>query len=170
MLQVHPLQRAAAVALLLVSACGGSGSDSSTPRASAPSATATSITTQGITLAEWQQQTTVVCEEYEPQQDAIIAAHKLGSPEDVIAFVDELTPVAERYLVALDAIAVPEERAGDVARLFELYDLNFEAAVALRAAAVRRDQGGLQAAAAELGAQATELMTLLADLGVPACV
>jgi hypothetical protein len=152
--------------VMVVGACGG-GSDED---ADVP-ATVKPYVPEGPSLAEWRVETTAVCERYEPQQDAVVAEHPPSSdPADVVAFVDALTPVAEEYRAALDAIEPPKARRRDVLRAHELYRLNYEAALRLREAATRADESGMRSAADSLESQSEELRTLLADLEVPACV
>ena len=158
---------AVAVGLTLPGGCGGddAGEDS------LPDTVAPYVPTDGPSLEQWQAETTAVCEVYEPRQDAVVAEHPPSNdPADVIAFVDALTPVAEKYLGALNEIEVPPERRRDVERTYDLYQLNFEAAARLREAGTQGDAPGMQSAARALEAQARELIELLTDLGVPACV
>lgn len=127
-------------------------------------------TGSGITLTDWEEQTTAVCEEFEPQQDAIVAARpEPATLAEVVELFDALTPVVDRYIAALGAIDVPDERATDVERTYELNELNGEAAATARAAAAGGDQAAFQQAVSALDSQSAELKTLLLDLGVPAC-
>jgi len=127
-------------------------------------------TGSGITLTDWEEPTTAVCEEFEPQQDAIVAARpEPATLAEVVELFDALTPVVDRYIAALGAIDVPDERATDVERTYELNELNGEAAATARAAAAGGDQAAFQQAVSALDSQSAELKTLLLDLGVPAC-
>jgi len=104
---------ACAVLTLVVVAGGACSSDSdsgsptttpstTTTSTTATSTTATSTTTAGsasITLAEWQAQTTAVCLEFEPQQEAVAAEHPDSSTfADVVELIDALRPVVDRYV------------------------------------------------------------------------
>lgn len=123
----------------------------------------------GPSLTEWQAQTIAVCEEYEPQQDAIVAAHDTSSLADVVVLIDALEPVVGAYVAELNAIPVPAARRSDVERTYELNTLNSKAAAQLRAAAAAGDSSGAQAASDLLDRQGNELKALLLDLDVPPC-
>src|SRR5688572_1634090 len=75
-------QRRLAIAvtgLFLIGGCSGNGGEEG------GATTTTTESTPGPSLEEWQAQTTAVCEEYEPQQDAIVAAHgEATSLDDVV--------------------------------------------------------------------------------------
>jgi ABC-type glycerol-3-phosphate transport system substrate-binding protein len=151
----------------VATACGGGddASDDLPVTVSGPSATA-----DGIDLADWQARTSIVCEQFEPQQDAVVAAHPQASePADVVALIDELTPIVDRYIEALRAIEVPNQRKTDVERTHALNQMNADAAARLRTAAAAGDQDAMQSAAQALDQQSTELKALFTDLGVPAC-
>ena len=70
--------------LIAGGACGGGGDEN----ADVP-ATVAPYEAEGPSLEGWREQTTAVCERYEPQQDAVVAAHPpSGDPARVVAFVD----------------------------------------------------------------------------------
>jgi hypothetical protein len=167
-----PTRRVAlGVAVVLVGLTAGCSADGETDSAPTTAPSGTDLTAAVMSLAEWQRQTTLVCEEYEPQQDAIVAAHPSPStPDDVVALFDALTPIADRYIDALAEIEVPAERSADVERTYELNAMNGEAAARARIAAASGDQAGFTSAASAIESQSAELEALLVDLGVPACV
>jgi hypothetical protein len=124
----------------------------------------------GPSLEEWQAQTIAVCEEYEPQQDAIAVAHgDISSLGDIVALIDELEPVVSAYIAELNAIPVPAARRSDVERTYELNSLNATAAERLRAAAAAGSDSEARAASDVLDSQSAELKALLLDLEVGAC-
>jgi hypothetical protein len=152
--------------VLCVGLAACSASDGDEAERSEPSTT----TRPEFTLADWQQETTAVCNEFEPQQDAIVA--QFGQPQsldDVVAFIDALTPVADAYTDALNAVRVPDERSDEVRRTRELNTANMETAARARIAAVGGNAPGTQFELEKLANQSTELIDLLNELGVPAC-
>lgn len=153
-------------ACLTIAACGG-GDDGD----EATSTTFESyVPPAGPSLEEWQAQTIAVCERYEPQQDAIVAANgEASSLNDIVALIDELEPVVSAYVAELNAIPVPAARRSDVERTYELNSLNATAAERLRSAAAAGEDSEAQAAALVLEQQSAELQALLLDLDVPAC-
>lgn len=152
-----------AVALVVVvTACGSSSSGS---------ASSTTAAEEPTSLATWQEETTALCDEFEPQQAAIVAEHPSSDTYDqVVALIDALQPLVDRYVEALGDVPVPASQATDVERTYELNRLNGDSVLAMRAAAVAGDRPGVDAAGEALRTQSDELRALLTDLGVPACV
>jgi hypothetical protein len=150
---------------ITIAGCGDSGGDDVATTTTFES----SVPPAAPSLEEWQAQTIAVCEEYEPQQDAIVAAHDTSSLGDVVTLIDALEPVVSAYVAELNAIPVPAARRSDVERTYELNTLNSTAAAQLRAAAAAGDNSGAQAASDALERQGNELKALLLDLDVPPC-
>lgn len=158
-----------AFALSLVAACGGDD-DTEQTAGTAPvqEQPATSVTSS---FNEWHAQTAAVCAEFEPQVDRLES--ELGTPEttaDLVTFIDAFLPLNERYIDALVAIDLPEERQAEVRRTYELNEAQERAALALREAARTGDDAGVQTQAAALGTQTEELQGLLRDLNLPMCL
>ncbi|MGQ0830222.1 MAG: hypothetical protein ACT4OV_00920 [Microthrixaceae bacterium] len=151
---------------ITIAACSGGNDDGSATTTSFESY----VPPAGPSLGEWQAQTIAVCEEYEPQQDAIVAAHgDVSSLDDIVALIDELEPVVSAYITELNGIPVPAARRSDVERTYELNSLNGAAAQQLRAAAAAGDESGARAASGALNSQSAQLKALLLDLEVDAC-
>jgi hypothetical protein len=153
--------------LVVIGGCSGDGGE----EAGGTTTTFESyVPPPGPSLEDWQAQATAVCETYEPQLDAIVAAH--GEPtslDDVVAFIDDLLPIAQPYMEEFNAIEVPAARRTDIERVYQLNRSSTEAATRLRAAAARSDQNGYAAAVSELSGQNREINDLLLDLEVPVC-
>ena len=158
-----------AFALSLVAACSGDDDTEqtagTTPVQEQP---ATSVTSS---FDEWHAQTAAVCAEFEPQLDRLES--ELATPEttaDLVTFIDAFLPLNERYIDALVAIDLPEERKAQVRRTYELNEAQERVALALREAARTGDDAGVQTQAAALGTQTEELQGLLRDLNLPMCL
>jgi len=122
-------------------------------------------------LAAWRSATAAVCDDYEPRLEA--AAGDLDDPEtlaDAAAYFDQVNPVNARYMRAIVAVPVPEERREDIEELYALAtDLKDVARVA-QAAAHYDDQAAFDLAATGLGVSGDAADELLLSLDVPECV
>jgi len=162
MLSRRAASRALAVAVVVVTGVGCSDSDSDS------SSGDEERTEQS--LARWQEKTTAVCNEFEPQLDEIDARFEQPeNVEEIIAYFDAATPVNDRYIDALLAVPVPTTETDDVERNYELLELQRSALAEARAAAASDDPNAYVAAVTAISEQLTELNALADTLGVPAC-
>jgi len=122
-------------------------------------------------LVTWRSATAGVCDEYEPRVQAIAAT--LDPPDtlaDAAAYFDRLNPLNARYLRAIVAVPVPDDRRDDVEALYALATDLKETARVAQAAAHFDDQASLDLAAAGLAASGDAADELLLALDVPDCV
>jgi hypothetical protein len=155
----------AAAALAGATACAPGSDDA----ADDLPATVSTRSIETISFEEWQAQFTAICDEYEPQQNAIAAEHgPAQTPADAVALIDDLTPVLERYVDALLAVEVPAARRRDVSRAYDLL-ATLEGDIAALRAAAAGDGLGARDVLVTAQLHSTELQALLDDLDVPAC-
>jgi hypothetical protein len=146
----RPLIRAALAAgiLVLLSACGGDGSE------------------DRLSAEEFRDQANAICAEYDEKISALEAP---GSPEDIPGYVEEVIPLVEEGLAELRALNPPEEFEEDYETMLDETEKSIPAARALSAAAVEEDATAVQDAIAQ-GQRADEASNRAADeLGLDEC-
>ncbi len=162
---------AVATALLVVgsAACSDDGAEVRT--ASDDTSTTTASEAEALSLAEWQRQTTIVCEEHLPGLRAVSEGlpEEASSPDGFVAMLAELNPTLERFFADLEAVGLPAARAADVRRVHEIAAAELDASRQAVAAAASGDEEGMYDALTPLEGPNQELDELLVDLGVPAC-
>jgi hypothetical protein len=169
----------AVVALVVVLAVGcAGGSDSSSPPLpntlpDVPQAGVSTVTTVAgqASFEAWQAATTAVCQRFEPQVKALAARLEPPStPQDVVELIDTLSPLNNRYVDALIAVALPAYRGDEVQKTYDLVVQTREEMAALRDSALAGDPGAARVAAGSLMGQGAKLKAVYRELGVPACI
>ncbi len=131
----------------------------------------TAALTEDPELVAWRTATAAVCDEYEPRLQAL--TEDLAPPDTLSAaavWFDRVNPTTARYLRAIVAVPVPDERRDDIEALYVLaVDLKETARVA-QAAAHFDDQAALDLASAGLAVSGDAADELLLSLEVPECV
>lgn len=160
----------AVLAVGWTSACSDDGSEVRTA-SDETSTTTTSSAPAARTLAEWQRQTTAVCEEHLPGLRAVGEGlpAEASSPDGFVAMLEELIPLLERFFGDLEAVGLPDERSADVRRVHEIAAEELDASRQAVAAAAAGDEEGVYDALTPLEGPNPELFELLVGLGVPAC-
>jgi hypothetical protein len=124
-----------------------------------------------LTFEDWQVRVEAVCSEYEPRLAELES--ELGDPqslEEVVTYVDALTPVSAEYTDAIVDVGLPDQRRAEIEQVHELLEQQVRLAEDLRDAAVDGDEEAFLAVAEQLEERSDALNDAARALEVPACL